>query len=283
MVFRSRIIRRLVIKEEMRKAADVAEDASNSRALEIAARAGYAVSGVLHVLIGTIAWQLAFGRGGEADVSGAIAQLAAQPVGPLLLWACFGACAALALWQLGNAILGYRNESDNKLTKRLSAVAQAVVFAGLAATILSFVMGKAQNSRESASDVTVTLMKAPFGVVLVVAIGAGIMITGIVFSVRGFRRTFKKDLVLSSGQAARKFQVGVGMVGYIAKGFALLLVGLLVVIATLRAQPEQSTGLDGSLKALKEQPYGPYLLLAVAVGLIAYGVFLMVKAKTLRT
>jgi hypothetical protein len=63
----------------------------------------------------------------------------------------------------------------------------------------------------------------------------------------------------------------------------LFLVGLLVVIAAARAQPEQSTGLDGGLKALKEQPYGPYLLAAVALGLIAYGLFLMVKARTLRT
>ena len=153
----------------------------------------------------------------------------------------------------------------------------------MAATIMSFVMGKGQNSRESTSDVTVTLMKAPFGMFLLIAIGAGIAITGIVFAVRGFRQTFKKDLSLSSNQAVRKFQLGVGVVGYIAKGIALFLVGLLVVIATVRAQPEQSTGLDGSLKALKEQPYGPYLLAAVAVGLIAYGLFLMVKARTLRT
>jgi hypothetical protein len=276
-------IRRLVIKEEMRKAENVAEETTNSKAFTIVARAGYAVSGLLHMLIGAIALQLAFGRSGEADVSGAVASLANQPAGPFLLWACFAACAALALWQLGNAILGYRNGSDNKLTKRLSAAGQAIVFAALAATIISFVMGKGQNSRESSTDVTATLMKAPFGVFLLVAVGAGIAITGIVFAVRGFRQTFTKDLTLSSERTVRKFQLAVGVVGYIAKGIALFLVGLLVVIAAVRVQPEQSTGLDGGLKALKEQPYGPYLLAAVAVGLVAYGIFLMVKAKTLRT
>ncbi len=276
-------IRRLAIKEEMKKAADVAEDAANSRAFEVVARGGYAVSGLLHVLIGVIALQLAFGSVGEADVSGAVASLAGQPAGPFLLWACFAACAALALWQLSNAIFGYRKDPDSKLTKRLSAVGQAMVFAALASTLISFVVGKGQNSRESTSDVTVTLMKAPFGMFLLIAVGAGIAITGIVFAVRGFRQTFKKDISLSSASSVRKFQLGVGVVGYVAKGIALFLVGLLVVIATVRAQPEQSTGLDGSLKALKEQPYGPYLLAAVALGLIAYGLFLMVKAKTLRT
>lgn len=267
----------------MRKAAGVAEEAANSQTFAAVARAGYAVSGLLHILIGVIAIQLAVGRSGEADVSGAVSELANKPAGPLLLWACFAACAALALWQLGNAILGYRNVSDNKLTKRLSALGQALVFAALAATIMSFVMGQGQNSRESSSDFTGTLMKAPFGVFLLVAVGAGIAITGIVFAVRGFRRKFTKDLSLSSNPSVHKFQLWVGVVGYIAKGIALFLVGLLVVIATVRAQPEQSTGLDGGLKALKEQPYGPYLLALVALGLIAYGLFLMVKARTLRT
>ncbi|MCR1162886.1 DUF1206 domain-containing protein [Paenarthrobacter sp. UW852] len=267
----------------MKKAADVAEDASNSRAFEIVARTGFAVSGLLHLLIGVIALQLAFGRTGEADVSGAVASLANQPAGPFLLWACFAACAALALWQLGNAVLGYRRKSDNKPAKRFSAAGQALVFAALAATIISFIMGKGRNSRESTSDWTLTLLKAPFGVFLLVAVGAGVAITGIVFAVRGFKQTFTRDLSLSSSQSVRKFQTGVGVVGYIAKGIALFLVGLLVVIAALRAQPEQSTGLDGGLKALKEQPYGPYLLAAVAVGLIAYGLFMAVKARTLRT
>lgn len=267
----------------MRKAADAAEEASNSRPFEIAARSGFAVSGLLHVLIGVIAARLAFGSSGEADVSGAIAELAAQPFGPLLLWVCFAACAALALWQLSNAIFGHRNQSHPKLSKRLSEAGQAAVFAFVAVTIMSFVVGQARSSRQSSSDLTATLMQSPWGVAFLIAAGAGVMITGIVFAVRGFTRSFKKDLVLSPHEGPRKFQVAVGTVGYVAKGFALLLVGLLVVIATVTARPEQSTGLDGSLKALKEQPYGPYLLAAVAAGLIAYGLFLMVKAKTMRT
>ena len=67
--------------------------------------------------------------------------------------------------------------------------------------------------------------------------------------------------------------------GYVAKGFALLLVGLLIIIATVTAHPEESTGLDGSLKALREQPMGPYLLAAVGAGLICYGIYMVVRAR----
>lgn len=92
------------MKKELKDAANAVEDASNSRALVIAARAGFAVSGLLHLLIGFVAIQLALGKAGQADQAGAVAQLAAQPQGLLLLWTGFAACVALALWQTSNAV-----------------------------------------------------------------------------------------------------------------------------------------------------------------------------------
>jgi hypothetical protein len=73
-----------------------------------------------------------------------------------------------------------------------------------------------------------------------------------------------------------------GVAGYLSKGFALLLVGLLVIVATVQNQPEQSTGLDGGLKGLREQPYGPYVLAILALGLVCYGCYLILKAKYAR-
>ena len=84
---------------------------------------------------------------------------------------------------------------------------------------------------------------------------------------------------MPSRPQARTAVTVVGVVGYAAKGFALLLVGLLIIIATVKAHPEESTGLDGSLKALREQPFGVYLLAAVGIGLICYGIFMAVRAK----
>jgi hypothetical protein len=79
------------MKKELKDAANAVEEASNSRALVIAARAGFAVSGVLHVLTGSVAIQLASGKAGQADQGGAVAQLAGQPQGLLLLWTGFAA------------------------------------------------------------------------------------------------------------------------------------------------------------------------------------------------
>jgi hypothetical protein len=122
-------------------------------------------------------------------------------------------------------------------------------------------------------------MKAPGGVALLVIIGAAVAVTGIVYAIRGFRKSFLKYLRMPAQKQARTAVTVIGVVGYVAKGVALLLVGLLIIIATVTAHPEQSTGLDGSLKALREQPFGVYLLAAVGAGLICYGIYMAVRAK----
>ena len=268
------------IKREMKTAADAAEDITNSRALEIVARAGFAVSGILHFLIGVVAIRLAMGGEGKADVSGAVQQLASQPAGPLLLWTSFAACVALAIWQASDAIFDFEHlPAKKKLGKKLKAALQAVVYAGLAITFFSFANGAGTDQSSSTSDLTASVLKAPGGFALLLAIGAAVAVTGIVYAIRGFRQSFAKYLRLPASEKARTAVTVLGVVGYVAKGIALLLVGLLVIMATVRAHPEESTGIDGGLKALRDQPFGVYVLAAVGIGLICYGIFMMVRAK----
>lgn len=269
-----------IIKRELKGAADAAEEITNSKALEVAARAGFAVSGILHFLIGLVAIRLAMGGQGQADVSGAVEQLAGQPAGPLLLWSSFAACVALALWQTSDAIFDFGHlPRKKKLVNKLKAALQAVVYAGLAATLVSFALGAGKANSRSTSDLSMAVMKAPGGYALLLAIGTGVAVTGIIYAIRGFRRSFIKYLRLPSTANARTAVTVLGVVGYAAKGLVLLLAGLLIIIATVRVHPEESTGLDGGLKGLREQPFGVYLLAAVGVGLICYGVFMAVRAK----
>jgi hypothetical protein len=270
------------IKRELKQAADAAEDVTNSRTLELLARAGFAASGILHLLVGTIAIRLAMGGTGNADFSGAVAELATQPAGPFLLWASFAACAALALWQASDAIFDYNHlPTKEKAGKKAKAAAQAVVYAGLALTLVSFARGTGSggDNQQKASDFTASLISAPGGVALLVLLGAGIAGAGVAYGIRGVRKSFVKQLALPASPAARTTVTGLGVAGYMAKGVVLLLTGLLIAIATLKAHPEQSTGLDGALRALRDQPFGLYVLVAVGAGLICYGVYSIVRAR----
>lgn len=270
------------IKRELKQAVNAAENVSNSRTLELMARAGFAASGVLHLLVGAIAIRLASGGTGNADFSGAVAELATQPAGPFLLWASFAACAALALWQASDSIFDYNHlPTKEKAGKKAKAGAQALVYAGLALTLMSFATGTGSggDNQRTASDLTIAVMKAPGGIALLVLLGAGIAVTGMVYAIRGVKRSFEKYLAMPASPSARTAVSVLGVTGYVAKGTVLLLTGLLIAVATLQAHPEDSTGLDGGLRALRDQPFGIYLLAVVGAGLICYGVFMMVRAK----
>lgn len=47
-----------------------------------------------------------------------------------------------------------------------------------------------------------------------------------------------------------------GVVGYIAKGIALAVVGVLFVAAAVQNSSNKETGLDGALRSLRQQPVG---------------------------
>lgn len=266
--------------KDLEDVANAAEDASNSRAFVIAARAGFAVSGLLHLLIGVIAVRLALGDSQDADQGGAMAQLAAQPAGVVLLWAGAVACLALGLWQLSEVIFGYRRVAvRRRLGKKLAAAGQGIVFFVLAIGFASFGLGNRKESSESTSDATAQVMSMPFGPMLLLLVGAGIAITGVVFVIRGLLKSFTKQIVLPASKALRRGTLILGVLGYMAKGVALFLVGLLVIVATLQSDPEESTGLDGALKSLREQPFGDYALIFTGVGLGCYGLFLIAKSR----
>ena len=64
-----------------------------------------------------------------------------------------------------------------------------------------------------------------------------------------------------------------GVIGYIAKGIALALVGVLFVTAAAQNSASKATGLDGALRSLRQQAFGPWLLTAVGLSIAAYGVY----------
>jgi hypothetical protein len=78
---------------------------------------------------------------------------------------------------------------------------------------------------------------------------------------------------------ARAIAIRAGQVGLTARGVVFGIIGIFLIQAALRARPEEARGLSGALRALEQQPYGPYVLGAVALGLVAYGLYMFVEAR----
>lgn len=238
------------------------------------ARAGFAASGLIHLMIGWIAGRVALGGGGEADQDGALAALRSAPAGSVLLWACVAGFVALALWQVLDGLFGGGEAMD-----RAKALAKAVLYGVLGGTALPFAAGGGGGGGEASVDLTGALLQVPLGRFLVGVVGLGVLAGGVYHAHKGLSRRFLDDL-RPTDQLARGRGVELsGTVGYVAKGVALIVVGGLFGVAAVEADPEESRGLDGALKLLAEQPLGTALLLAVAAGLALYGLYSFARAR----
>ncbi|MHA7223658.1 DUF1206 domain-containing protein [Arthrobacter sp. RHLT1-20] len=260
--------------------ADAAEAASNSRVLDVVARSGFAVMALLHIVIGAIAVALVLGAPGQAEPTGAIEQLAANPWGPAVMWAGFMGCAGLSLWQLSEATLRARHlPRGARLRKLVSSGFLSIAYGSVGLSFAGFALGSRGDSGDSTRDFSTVLMHSPFGVPVLVALGLAIIGIGVYFIVKGMAKKFKDELGHFEGTRRGHLISGLGMAGHIAKGVALILTGLLFVIASATHNPGSSTGLDGSLKALQDHPFGPAMLLAIGAGFVAYGAFALVRSR----
>lgn len=258
---------------------DLAARARRSDSLEILARIGYAGSGLVHLLIAWIAGRVALGSSGEADEAGALEQLGSSTGGGVLLWVCAGGFAALALWHLIEALVPHHGPTRDQLFDRAKAVGKAAVYGALGWTAFRVVTGAGADSGETTTEATATLMSAPAGRVLVAVVGFVVVGVGAYHVVKGWTRKFLEDLRPTGHRDVSRTVELLGVVGYVAKGVALGIVGGLIVTAAVQADPDQQTGLDAALKTLREQPLGEVLLLVVAVGLAAYGAYSFARAR----
>jgi hypothetical protein len=250
--------------------------------MDKAVRIGLVAYGVVHLIIAWLALRLAFGSSsGSASSQGAFHQLARNPVGLVSLYIAAAGFVALVVWQGLEALWGHRDEDGGKrVLKRVTSAGKAVIYASLAASAVKTAMGS--SSGGGTDSITERLMRVPLGQLLVGAVGVGVLVVAGFLVWRGCSGSFesKLDPRGRSGSEGRVY-IGAGRVGYVSKGVALALVGLLFVYAAATHDPKRSGGLDVALHKVLQQPYGTPLLVVIALGLACYGVFCFAWARHL--
>ncbi|TCC55965.1 DUF1206 domain-containing protein [Kribbella pittospori] len=241
--------------------------------VEWGARLGYAASGVLHLLLAYLTAQIALGGGSqEASQSGALATLAEKPVGQVLLWVIAAGFALLALWQLTELVTRYEASDKAKAGGKL------VLYSALAWTSFTLASGGRTSTSQQTEEFTATLMEAPGGRVVVGLVGVAIIGIAAYHVDKGWRERFLQDLQEHPGRGV----VLAARVGYIGKGIALAAVGILFITAAIQQRAGKATGLDGGLRSMRDLPAGTVVLLGIALGLAAYGVYSFARARYAR-
>ena len=108
-----------------------------------------------------------------------------------------------------------------------------------------------------------------------------VLAIGVAFVIRGFTRAFEKRLNIPAGTTGRGI-VTFGVVGYVAKGIAVAITGILFIVAAFTNDPTTAGGLDAALHSLVGLPMGPVILWIVGAGLIIYGIFCLFRARYAR-
>lgn len=238
------------------------------------ARLGYISNAVLHIMLGILAMTLATGSHAEADQGGALGAIAKQPFGAVALWVCAAGAILLGIWSVVQALL-----PQSEKRKRLKFAGTGLVFLLLAGAFMQFAWGGHSDSGKTTSSFSVTLMQYTGGRAVLVLIGLVFVGVGVYFAYRGVTRKFLDDVDASSHLGLQKSMTISGVIGYPAKGIVLAAVGLLFIVSTVQGDPKESTGVDGALKALRSQDYGPTVLILLGAGLLAYGIFLGFRSR----
>jgi hypothetical protein len=263
------------------RARGAARSAGKSPGLQVLARLGFAASALVHLLLGYLAVRVALHHGGESDQSGAIEAVGRLPGGGILLWVMTVGLFALGLWLILQAVLGIGPGDVKRWLRALTSAAKAAAYVALAVTALAFARGSSSHASASTKRASANVLDLPGGQVLLAAIGLVALAVGVYLVVKGVQRKFRQDLDMPSGAAGRAVTV-LGVVGYVAKGIAVGVVGILFDVAAFTLDPGRASGLDGALKALSALPFGAALLIAVGVGLTAFGIYTFARARYAR-
>jgi hypothetical protein len=277
-------------KQEVRQGAHEAERearyTATSHWMVVLAKLGYIVNGIVYIIIGGLAAQLAIGHGGATtDQRGALRTIYEQPFGKVIVAIVALGLLGYALWSFAQAIF----DTEGKGRKAKGIIARlGYAVTGISYLLLSYgafqlVLGTGNGGNSSTTTTqngTARLLQAPFGVALVVILGLAVIGLAGFFFYKAYSVNFRQHFNLSAmAPQWRKWAMFSGRLGYGALGIDFLLVGIFLVVAALQHDPHKAQGLDGALQTLLHQPFGPVLLAIVALGFIAYGIYSFVEAR----
>lgn len=255
--------------------------------VEPAARAGYAAKGAVYVIVGLLAAQAAFGRGGEVtDSRGAMEAVLRQPAGSFLLVVLAVGMLGYAFWRLVTALVDPENtgETDAKrIAVRLGYLFRAVLYGGLGVEAIRLATsGRSGGSGggDSTEHWTARVLSMPLGQWIVGLAGAGVIAYGLYQLRRAQTGDIRKKLDLRDLDAdSERWVIRVGQVGVSARSVVFAMVGWFLIRAAMTSNAEEAGGIGQALAELGSTGYGPWVLGLTAIGLVAYGGWQVVKAR----
>jgi hypothetical protein len=251
--------------------------------LEALARFGYASKGVVYGTVGFLALSLVLGDGGTTtDTRGALLRLQDLPAGSVLVWLLVVGLVGYALWQLLRAVVDPEHQGTEAkgLVKRAGYLVSGAAYLTLAVfSARVAAQGSAPRDPNSEAQTASQVLQLPGGQLLLGLAGVALLAVAANQLYSAYHAKFMKRMAFTDvGAKYRETLKRTGQVGIAARGLLLTIVGVFLLVAAWRGRASIVIGTSEALGWLRDQPAGQFLLGAVALGTLCYGVWCVTQA-----
>ncbi len=251
-------------------------------AITILARAGYGARGIVYLLIGWLAALAAFGQGGQTtDSRGALERMMLAPLGDVLLWSMVVGLLGFALWRGIQAIkdTDHHGMAAKGIVIRAALLISAITHTMLAffAVSLIFTLGSSSGGSGSGSkDAATWLMSQSFGRWVVAAVGVALVGAGVAHVIKAMKTQFDRHFNMPT--QVQYWAYPICRFGLIIRGLVFAIVGAFFIMAAYQFDPSEAGGIAEVFTMLRSQIFGKTLLVLVASGLFAFGIYSLLEA-----
>jgi len=244
------------------------------------ARTGYASKGTVYALTGILAFGAAIGLGGESEGKlGVLKFLQEQPFGNVLLGILGLGLLCYAFWRFYQSVKDPEDiGSDGKsIGKRIGFFFSGLFYFGLGAYSLYQIFNSANSDRSGGKS----LISTDYLDYIFYAVAIGMAIKAIFQIVKVYKGDFLKKFHLDglSNVDTRKTIKWLGYAGMVSRAIVTGIVAYFFFRAASTASQEDIKGTSDAFSFLQRNSEGPWLMGAVALGLICYGLYMFIMAK----
>jgi hypothetical protein len=247
------------------------------------ARFGYASKGIVYLIAGLFTARAAFRLGGQVtDKNGVLLTILEEPFGGLALALIGIGLVGYILLRFVQALLDPEHKgSDFKgIAQRAGYLLSGLFYVGLAVTSLRLAVGLPANTSDQSQGLVASVFEVPLGRWLIGIVGLIVIGDALQHLYKAYSANFSEHFRWNEmSPTERTLASWLGRGGLAARGIVQALIGLLMLQATLLFDASKVQSSGGALQSLAHPPFGLWTVGVVALGLAAYGLYMLVAAR----